>query len=158
MGLTRFDSALCHNSLARRHPRGCLANLYGGSLSYKAGPCFTKGYDMATMPKEVMDAFSERSVLCCDSLYGIPNSWLENRAAAKALLAFKIYDIHGYCYTPEFGHDTEMGIDVNGHDREVQPFTYFDVDFIINAALKLRARGADFGELNSLIDSFKEEA
>lgn len=96
-----------------------------------------------------------RAVACVNSLSGIPDSWLANRAAAKALLCdyirtnfLEIDKIGGFWASGLYlRHPQHFCI---SHGEEV-------VDGLLATALRLRSRGADFGELNQLIDSFKDE-
>ena len=78
-----------------------------------------------------------RAVSCVNSCSGVPDSaFAEPRAMAKAWLAWKIRE-----------HQLALGNSFEVNQNE-----------IINKALEMRKDDYSFGELNELIDSFKEEA
>lgn len=89
---------------------------------------------MAHIEQKVLDAFTERSVACCNSCAGVPVEALADRAMAKAWLAWKLVEwaIKEDIYEP-----------------------YQDLQEPIDIAIDFREHGHDFGELNALIDSFK---
>ena len=89
---------------------------------------------MATMPKEVLDAFTERSMKCTEALSGIPDAWLPD--VKKAAVAWKLVE-----------WTKEMDI--------YEPFQ--NMQEPLDIALDFRKHGHDFGpELNALIDSLEE--
>lgn len=85
-----------------------------------------------------------RAVACVNALAGIPTESLPE--VKKAWLAANVMRF--------------IGVDMNGGYIRVgyqhEPVDSFFIDDIVNLAKKLRSRGADFGELNALLDSVKD--
>ncbi len=82
----------------------------------------------------------ERANSCVNSLSGVPDAWLEDGAAAKALLAVKALSCGAI-----------MSSNIPSNWIAYSPTL---ADYIILCLVKRRCRGSDFGELNALIDSF----
>lgn len=90
--------------------------------------------------------FIDRSTACVNALQGIPTDQLGE--VKKAWLAIQISELY-------LGRDyANYILEINGDKENVS--NGFMCDRVIEAAFALRYRGADFGELNALIDSVKE--
>jgi hypothetical protein len=99
---------------------------------------------------------TERAVACVESLHGVPDEWLEDRAAAKAMLAWKLLEKYwtGVTMYRDYGLHLE-DFHRGQSDDDYEEIKVMGYDGVIASALSCRSRGADFGELNELIDSFK---
>lgn len=129
--------------------------LSGKAIVDDKGNWLTTYEDYSDFPQDHKD-FIDRELSCVNALQGIPTESLGE--VKKAWLAWKLISKGwtGITMYRDFGLHIE-GFHKGMSDDEYEEIETMSPDGVIASAIKCKEAGADFGELNALLDSVKEE-